>query len=119
MIDPQALRNALALGFRPLPGRCLIEMDTIPTMAGLLHVPDSARELRTMSHVKGKTVYGDSSWTGKVLSMTPRRRPEWPSDIPTEDFSVGDKVLILLLEEDLNQEVICTHNTRVYAVLPS
>ena len=84
-------------------------------MSGLLHIPDSARELRTMSHAKGKTVYGDSSWTGRVLAMTPLTHR--PKGFQPEDFKTGDRVLILLLEEDLNQKMIVTKNTRVYAVL--
>lgn len=115
MIDPQLLSRAFSSGFSPLPGKCLIELDSIPTMSGLLHIPDSARELRTMSHVKGKTVYGDSSWPGTVLAMTPRGHYE--KGYQREDFKTGDQVLILLLEEDLNQKMIVTTNTRVYAVL--
>ena len=115
MIDPQFLSQAFESGFRPLPGKCLIELDSIPTMSGLLHLPDSARELRTMSHAKGKTVYGDSSWTGRVLVMTPLTHR--PKGFQPEDFKTGDRVLILLLEEDLNQKMIVTQNTRVYAVL--
>ena len=115
MIDPQLLFRAFSSGFSPLPGKCLIELDTIPTMSGLLHIPDSARELRTLSHAKGKTVYGDSSWTGKVLAMTPLSH--YPKGFQREDFRVGDRVLILLLEEELNQKMIVTLNTRVYAIL--
>ena len=115
MIDPQLLVRAFSSGFSPLPGKCLIELDTIPTMSGLLHVPDSARELHTMSHSRGKTVHGDSSWTGKVLVMTPLSH--YPKGFQREDFNVGDRVLILLLEEDLNQKMIVTRNTRVYAVI--
>lgn len=115
MIDPQFLSRAFESGFRPLPGKCLIELDTIPTMSGLLHIPDSARELRVMGHAKGKTVYGDSSWTGTVKAMTPLAHR--PKGFQPEDFRVGDRVLILLIEEDLNQKMIVTRNTRVYAVL--
>ena len=83
-------------------------------MSGLLHIPDSARELRTLSHAKGKTVYGDSSWTGTVLAMT--LRGHYEKGYQREDFKTGDRVLVLLLEEDLNQKMIVTQNTRVYAV---
>lgn len=68
-----------------------------------------------MSHVKGKTVYGDSSWTGTVKAMTPYTH--YQKGFQREDFKTGDRVLILLLEEDLNQKMIVTQNTRVYAVL--
>ena len=115
MIDPQLFSRAFESGFRPLPGKCLIELDSIPTMSGLLHLPESSQELRTMSHAKGKTVYGDSSWTGRVLAMTPLTHR--PKGFQPEDFKTGDRVLILLLEEDLNQKMIVTQNTRVYAVL--
>ena len=115
MIDHQTLIDAVERGFYPLPGRCLIELDTIPTMSGLLHIPDSVQELRLMSQVKGKTVHGDSSWTGVVLAMTPRGH--YGKGYQREDFKPGDRVLILLLEEDLNQKMIVTANTRVYAVI--
>lgn len=115
MIDPQSLRNALSQGFVPLPGRCVIELDSIPTMAGLLHIPDSARELKEMSHVRGKSVYGDSAWSGKVIAVSPRRNQK-TGEFNNEDFQPGDRVWFLLLTEDLNQKIIVTLNTRVYAV---
>lgn len=118
MIDPETLIAAYNRGFRPLPGRCLIELDTVPTMEGLLHIPDSAQQMKMLTHATGKTVKGDSSWTGKVLAMTPRRNTKGPWEW-NEEFVVGDNVLILLLQEDLNQKVICTMNTRVYAVIGS
>jgi hypothetical protein len=116
LIDPQLLARAFSQGFSPLPGRCLIEMDKIPTMSGLLHIPDSARELRMESHAKGKTLYGDSSFTGKVLSVSPRRSENTGTPLP-ESFSPGDRVVVMLLKEDLNQKMIVTQNTRVYAVI--
>ena len=115
MIDHQALLDAVEHGFRPISGKCVIELDTIPTMSGLLHIPESSQELRLLSHSKGKTVYGDSSWTGTVKAMTPLKHR--PKGFQPEDFEVGDRVLILLIEEDLNQKMIVTQNTRVYAVL--
>lgn len=115
MIDPQALLDAVEHSFRPISGKCVIELDTIPTMSGLLHLPESSQELRLLSHSKGKTVYGDSSWTGTVKAMTPLKHRL--KGFQPEDFKVGDRVLILLIEEDLNQKMIITQNTRVYAVL--
>jgi len=115
MIDPQLLSRAFESGFSPLPGKCLIELDSIPTMSGLFHIPDSARELRMTTHSTGKTLHGDSSWTGVVRAMTPLKHR--PKRFQPEDFKTGDRVLILLLQEDLNQKMIVTANTRVYAVL--
>ena len=97
------------------PGSVSSNSTTIPTMSGLLHLPESSQELRLLSHSKGKTVYGDSSWTGTVKAMTPLKHR--PKGFQPEDFKVGDRVLILLLEEDLNQKIIVTQNTRVYAVM--
>ncbi len=115
MIDHQELSRAFESGFSPLPGKCLIELDTIPTMAGLLHIPDSSRELRTVTGLKGQTVYGDSSWTGRVKAVSSRKSDT--GKILPEAFTIGDRVLILLLQEDLNQKMIVTSNTRVYAVI--
>lgn len=84
-------------------------------MAGLLHIPDSARELKEMSHVRGKSVYGDSAWSGQVIAVSPRRNQK-TGEFDNEDFQPGDRVWFLLLTEDLNQKVIVTLNTRVYAV---
>lgn len=115
MIDPQLLSRAFESGFRPISGKCVIELDTIPTMSGLLHIPDSARELKEMSHVRGKSVYGDSAWSGKVIAVSPRRNQK-TGEFINEDFQPGDRVWFLLLTEDLNQKIIVTLNTRVYAV---
>ena len=116
MIDPQTLRRAFESGFSPLPGKCLIEFDDIPTMSGLLHLPDSARGLKEFTHARGERVYGDTSWTGTVLSVTPRRSQKTGALLP-ESFSPGDRVIFLLLKEDLNQKIIVTTNTRICAVL--
>ena len=116
MIDPQALLDAIERGFRPLPGRCVIEMDSVPSMIGSLHVPESAQEMRLLKETDGKSVFGDSSYTGKVVAVTSRRSDTTGEFIP-EDFCTGDKVLVMLLVEDMNQKIIVTRNTRVYAVI--
>jgi len=114
MIDPQTLIKAFESGFRPLPGKVLIECDSVPTMAGLLHLPESTQELRSMTHVQAGSVYGDTSWTGKVLAVTPRRN-ERTGEFIEEDFQPGDRVWFMLLNEDMNQKVIVTTITRIIA----
>jgi co-chaperonin GroES (HSP10) len=116
MIDPAQLISALASGFVPLHGKCIIELEEVPTMAGLLHIPDTARERRLYSQVTGKTASGDVACPGKVLAMTPRKNPE-TGELIEELFSTGDTVWVMLLMEDLNQKAICTRNERVYAIL--
>lgn len=116
MINSQLLQYAVShQGFRPLSGRCVIKLDETPTMAGLLHIPDSARGLRAISEVKGGSVYGDTAYMGEVLAMTPRKNKsgEWKE----EQFKTGDKVWVMLLMKDLDEQIICTRVERVYAVL--
>lgn len=116
MIDPHTLRRAFQSGFSPLPGRCLIELDTVPTMVGTLHVPESAQELRLINSVQAGSVYGDTSWTGRVLAMTPRKNDRTGHTV-TEDFRTGDRVCFLLLNEDMDQKLIMSRVERMLAVI--
>lgn len=116
MIDPQALIDAFNRGFHPLPGRCLIEMDKVPSKSDLLHIPETAQELRLLKEVKSGSVWGDISFTGIVRAVTPRRNPK-TGELLTEDFYPGDRVVVMLLVEDFNQKMIVTLNTRIYAVV--
>lgn len=116
MIPSQLLESAVShSGFRPISGRCVIRLNETPTMAGLLHIPDSARGLRAINQVKGGSVYGDVAYMGEVLAMTPRKnnQGEWKE----EQFRVGDTVWVMLLMGDLEEQIICTRVERVYAVL--
>lgn len=117
MIDSALLQHALSHGFIPLPGRCIIELDEVPSLFGSIHIPDSARDRRLMQSVKGGQVYGDGSCTGTVLAMTPRRGRKEDNYIREEEFKPGDRVALLLLQSDLNQKVISTLNSRIYAVI--
>lgn len=114
MIDPAQLVSALASGFIPLPGKCIIEWDTIPTMAGLIHIPQTAQ--RRGLEVRGKSVSGDVAAPGRVLAMTPTRS-RTTGELLLEDFKTGDRVWVMLLASDMDKKVVCTLNTRVYAVL--
>jgi len=116
MIPSQLLSNAVShQGFRPLSGRCVIKLDETPTMAGLLHIPDTARGLRMITETSKSGVRGDIAYMGEVLAMTPRKNKsgEWKE----EQFKTGDKVWVMLLMEDLDERIICTRVERVYAVL--
>lgn len=98
-------------GYRPLAGRCVIRMDTLPskTQSGLLHVPDAAQYLKMDQQNQNK------SYTGVVLAMTRGKSPKTGREIE-EDFRVGDHVFVMLAMEDLDRPVISTLNTRVYVV---
>lgn len=116
MIDTQELKRAIASGFRPLPGRCLVEFDTPPskTSSGLLHIPDSAQEKRLLTHSRGSTVYGDSTWLGTVLAISPRRNPK-TGLVQEEEVSSGDRVLVALLQEEMSQSIVVTRIERLWA----
>jgi len=116
MISSQVLKEAVShRGFRPLAGRCIIELDETPTLIGLLHIPDSARGLKLFTEVSKSGVSGDRAYSGKVLAMSPRKLKS--GETGKELFKVGDKVWVMLLMEDLEERVICTRVERVYAVL--
>lgn len=93
-------------GYRPLAGHCIIALDPLADKIGSLFIPQSAQTLRTT----------DISHTGRVLHMTPRKNPK-TGDVTEELFQVGDTVVVMLLAKDLEDKVISTLNTRVYAVI--
>ena len=95
--------------YRPLPGHCVIYFDSPPSMSGLIHIPETSR--------KGAQLLNqDKAWSGVVLHMTPRGNPK--TGLPDyEDFEIGDRVITLLTLLDLDQSVISTLNTRIYAVI--
>lgn len=90
----------------PLPGKCIIEWDTLPEKIGSLFIPESARarENRVMEPLH----------TGTVLKMTPAVSP---SGVPMDDFKAGDKVLVACTLEDLQDKISITQNNRVRAVI--
>lgn len=115
MIDTQELRRALERGFRPLPGRCVVEFDTPPSLTPSgLHIPAVAQEKRLMNQVRGSQVSGDATWVGTVLAITPRRHPE-TGLVQTEEVSAGDRVIVALLQYEMNQEVVVTRIERLWA----
>lgn len=108
---------------RPLPGRCVIEMDRPPATVKGIVVPETARRLN-LDVPKGDY---HTAYTGKVLAMTERRNRErkrtgngervWIEDY--EHFSAGDRVAVELLMNELNRpgSVIVVENKRVMAVI--
>ena len=101
-LDPSFLLNT-----RPLAGRTVIKLDSPPGMSetGLLHLPANAQGLRTR----------DTCWTGEVVAMTPRKHKDGRPRI--EDYSPGDRVVVLLLLEDIKvgHGIIITRNERIQA----
>lgn len=107
MISPDTLRS-----LRPLPGRCVIQLDELPALSQgkhgtKLHIPDSSRRL----------LVDNIAFTGKVLTMTPRR--DKGGQVSWENFKSGDHVHVMLRGEDLKtpDRIIVTDNRRVYAVI--
>lgn len=100
LTDDDVLRR-----IRPMPGKCVIELEEVPEKIGSIYLPDDARE-RTPR---------DIAVPGRCIAMTPRRGKKGREFV--EEFALGDRVWVLLLLQDLNQRLICTQNTRVYARL--
>lgn len=101
-MTPDQLRNV-----KPLPGRCVIEFDPFPEKIGSLFIPETAKEQDPLQ---------DPMWPATVLAMTPRRDPK-TGEPRQEQFQVGDRVLLALRGQDLNQQLVATHNTRVWCKL--
>jgi hypothetical protein len=97
-------RSMIAAGWRPLPGRCIIALDSVPTMSGLIHIPESARQIEIK----------DAVWPGVVLAI--RLKEE---ERRIDNVKAGAHVLLLLRAEDMDRPVIITDNTRIVAeILP-
>lgn len=104
MIDFPALLSAYPT-FRPTAGHSLIRMERKPEFA-TPHIisPEVLRDLGSSPDARER----DLAYFGTVLHTTPRHGF-------TEDFKAGDRVWVMLLASDLNEEYILTDNTRVYA----
>jgi len=102
--DPLAHLASLP-SFRPTAGNCLIHMERKPERdeSSLIFRPDSSRDTQNQ----------DICYWGTCLKMTPRRNEDG-SEFP-EEFQVGDRVLVMMVFDDVGKEYILTKNTRVYA----
>lgn len=96
----------LVEGFRPLPGRCIVRLDPLPDKIGSLFIPDIARDMRPTEPLH----------SGTVLAMTPRLKKN-SAEPHEEQFQTGDRAILALRMEDLNESIILTHNTRIYAII--
>lgn len=99
-----------SVGYRPLAGRVLLEIERSPEMIGSIHVPQTAQD---------KTER-DTLQTAKVLAIGYgrfREGEEWFPGITEGDVNPGDRVAFLALAKDLNRSVILTAVTRLAAVL--
>jgi len=104
-------------GWRPIPGRCIVAIDKLPEKIGSIYTPENSRELQITNICT----------TGTVLEIEPRR--DWyPMDGPhrklrdpegkkQEQFRHGDRVILNLYAEDLDQEVVITRNEVILAVI--
>lgn len=103
------ITTMLSDGWRPARGHCFIHLDSPPTMAGLLHIPELSQEMQIT----------DAVWRGRVLAINYSN--EWAETV--EDFGelpiTDDRVLLLLRAEDMDRSVIVTANTRIVAVIES
>jgi hypothetical protein len=98
-------------GWRPARGRCFVHLDPLPGRIGRVHIPDSARELRITN----------TAHSGRVLA-TAFKDEEYISGEPEVDaeftpFAVGDRVFLLLRDDDRDKEVIITSNETVLAII--
>jgi hypothetical protein len=104
--DPYLLEQIVTEpGFRPTAGKCVIRLDPTPetTQSGLFLPQDSL----SPNFIRDR----QTSFTGTVLSMTPRK------PVNVEGFKIGDRVVVLLTAEDLDRRVIMTDVSRVVAVV--
>ena len=100
---------------RPLPGRILLELDAPLTMAGLIHIPESAQARKTdRDQAIPATVIaiGYDSFHETVNGKL-KRIP----GITEGDVKLGDRVLYRPLVSDLNRKWILTSVARVEAKL--
>lgn len=95
-----------AESIRLMPGNCLVRIERKANKEGSFFVPDTVRDL-SLAH-------RDLAYFGTVLAMSPRRDDK-TGRRQREDFGVGDRIWLMLLEEDLGKDVVLTKNTRVYA----
>lgn len=98
---------------RPVAGRCIIEFE-IPEKSGSIVIPDMAQGPRLYTAPQDVRDTNDT-FIGRVLAMTPRKTKSGKEF--DEDFAVGDRVVVALLQSDIEKKVILTENTRVRAVL--
>lgn len=97
-----------APNFRLSRGRCLVELERKPERKGSIIVPERLRDQTERDPVA----------FGRVLRVTHRRPEDRMRDgsVPQcGDFEQGDRVLVLLTGEDLEEELIITDTTRVIA----
>lgn len=110
-LTPDLARTMISAGWRPLPGRSIIALDSVPTMSGLIHIPESAQQIEIK----------DAVWPGRVLTISPKWKHEGNTHyvVNTDDIHQGAHVLLLLRAEDMDRPVIITDNTRIVAeILP-
>lgn len=115
VVNSLELSSLQASGARPLPGRILLEFDAPLTMAGLIHIPESAQTQapdRTQLVTATVVAIGYGAFyeqeNGKL-----KRRP----GIAEGDVKPGDRVAYSPLLQDLNRKFLLTTVTRVEGVL--
>lgn len=101
----ETVKEMLATGGRPAPGRCFVHLDRKPGQIGSIHIPEVSRDMRIT----------DTLMSGTVLAVTPSRVEVDRGDVP--EFAAGDRVLLLLYDEDRDREVIITRNEVISAVV--
>ena len=109
----ESAKAAIAAGWRPMPGRCIIHLDRLPDKVGSIHIPDASCD-HTIASVCA---------TGTVLAVTckPNCKTDRKSHVPgiecDTDFIVGDHILLNLYASDLDHTIIITRNTVILAVI--
>lgn len=107
MLTDELLREDV----RPLPGRCVVELDE-PVTIGSIIIPEAARGARLGEGDKLRQT--DTVYSGKMLKFQSRLDKE---GVAWEEDLTGKRVFVALRSMDLGKKVIVTHNTRVRAVI--
>ena len=111
MTSIELTKEQIELGYRPLAGRILVELERPDTMAGALHIPQVAQTQtpertqlligRVLAIGYGCYVEGGESFGGILRG----------------DLNRDDRILIAPLLQDLNKGIVLTSVTRVEGVL--
>jgi len=110
-------------GFRPLPGRCVIELAPPQATIGHIVIPDSTKvhDVKAGGYT-GIVLAVEGGWTYVKHSVDRFGEKIWISDLISGEkavhaFKVGDRVVLGLHMDELTEEVVWARNGQVEAVI--